>query len=139
MPNFEEASTPRDKAIALISVEIARAENDRAPTSRQRLTQLVITTLHMPPRDATQIVDSYCDTDAPSVPHYLQEEFTNPYLWIMASINTILGIGCLLWAANRWQSRQPSGILFILAAVLILAACLAWFKTVQQRMAKTTS
>ncbi|MDR3689579.1 MAG: hypothetical protein P4L46_09390 [Fimbriimonas sp.] len=132
MPNFDAGSTPRDKAVELIATEIAKADFDRVPTSRQKLGQLVSVKLLIPPAEAYKIVDEYCDDKAPGVPHYLQEEFAMPYLKVLAVVNSILGIAALWWAAHSMKAGKPSWPWFIVAAVLVGFSGLSFFKVVQR-------
>ena len=136
MPNFDEGSTPRDKAIELIATEIAKADFDRIPTSRQRLGQQVTAKLGFPPGEAYRLVDEYCDDKAPGVPHYLQDEFATPYLKVLAVVNSILGIVSAYWAAHTWQSGKTSWPWFITTALLVGFAGYAFFKIVQKESEK---
>jgi len=130
---------PKDKAIELIATEIAKADFDRIPTSRQKLGQLVSSKLTIPPAEAYKIVDEYCDDKAPGVPHYLQEEFAMPYLKVLAVVNSILGIVALWWGAHQWRATKPSWPWFVVAAVLIGFAGYSFVKIVQKETEKDQS
>jgi len=135
MPNFDDGSTPRDKAVELIATEIAKADFDRIPTSRQKLGQLVSSKLTIPPAEAYKIVDEYCDDKAPGVPHYLQDEFNTPWLKILAVFNSIAGIGFLYWAAHSIKIGKPSWPYFLVAAAFVGLAGYSFFKVVQKETA----
>ena len=136
MPNFDDGTTPRDKAVELIATEIAKADFDRIPTSRQKLGQLVSTKFTIPPSEAYRIVDEYCDEKAPGVPHYLQDEFATPYLKVLAVVNSLLGIGTAWWAAHSWKAGKTSWPWFLLTAFLVGFAGYAFFKVVQRESEK---
>ncbi len=136
MQSLEEAQSPRERAEQLIAGEIAKMNDDRIPTSRQKLSQLVFSTFGIPIAEATKLVDEYCDDKAPGVPYYLQEEFESPYLKVMAIFSSIGGIGVLWYGAAIWRAAKTSWPWFILGAVLVGTAGYCWFKTVQKEIAK---
>ncbi len=136
MPVFDDGSTLKDKAIEMIATEIAKADYDRIPTSRQKLGQLVSLNLAIPPAESYRIVDEYCDDKAPGVPHYLQDEFATPYLKVLAVANSIFGIGTAFWASHLWKTGKVSWPWFLLTAFLIGFAGYAFFKVVQKESEK---
>jgi len=131
-----EGQSPRDRAIERIAQEIAIAERDRVPTSRQKLSQLVTLNLAIAPAEASKIVDEYCDEKAPGVPQYLQAEFESPFLKVMAIVNSILGMASLWYGAHLWRLQKVSWHWFVLGAIFVGAAGYSWFKTIQQEIAK---
>lgn len=136
MPSLEETQSPQERAIELIANEIARAESDRIPTSRQKLSVLVTSKFGIPAADAANLVDEYCDDKAPGVPVYLQEEFEMPYLKVMAIVSSIAGVGVIYYGSRQWHLGKLSWPWFILGAVLVGTASYSWFKTIQQELAK---
>ena len=136
MPNIEETKSPQERAVERIAQEIAQAERDRVPTSRQKLSTLVATNFAIPPADAANLVDEYCDEHAPGVPVYLQDELESPFLKFMAVFNSILGIAALWWGAKVWHAGKPSWGWFILGAVFVGTAGFSWFKTVHREIAQ---
>jgi len=136
MPNLDEVQSPRERAIERIVQEIAQADRDRVPTSRQKLSQLVATAYAFPPAEAANLVDEYCDEHAPGVPVYLQDELESPFLKFMAVLNSILGIASLWWGSRLWHTGKPSAGWFVVGAILVGAAGYSWFKTVQREIAK---
>jgi len=136
MPSLEEAASPQDKALEFVEREIAKSNDDRVPTSRQKLSHLVFTSFGIPLAEATKLVDEYCDEKAPGVPYYLQEEFESPYLKVMAVVSSIAGIGVLWNGANLWHRQKSSAAWFIVGALLVGAAGYSWFKTIQQEISK---
>ena len=137
MPSLDEVQSPRDRAIDRVANEIAIAERDRVPTSRQKLSHLVATEFRLPPAEATTLVDEYCDDKAPGVPYYLKEEFESPFLKVMAVVNSILGIAVIWYGASVWhKGGKTTWPWFLLGAVLVACAGYCWFKTVQQELAK---
>ncbi len=136
MSSLDEAQTPQERAKARVAQEIARAEYDRVPTSRQKLSQLVAAEFKIPLPDATNLVDEYCDDQAPGVPYYLKDEFESPFLKVMAVVNSILGIFVLWRGANLWRLQKTSWPWFVVGAFLVGCAGYCWFKTIQQELAK---
>ena len=136
MPSLEEAPSPRERALELIAGEVARADNERIPTSRQKLSQLVFSNCGIPISEATKLVDEYCEDKAPGVPFYLQEEFESPYLKVMAVVSSLAGIFVLWYGAKQWHIQKLSWPWFVLGAVLVGMASYSWFKTIQKEIAK---
>jgi hypothetical protein len=136
MPSLEEGQTPKDRAVERVAQEIAIAERDRIPTSRQMLTQLVTTNFGIPQADAANLVDEYCDENAPGVPVYLQDELESPFLKVMAVLNSVLGIAALWNGSRIWHMQGKSWPWFIFGAIFVGAAGYAWFKTIQREIAE---
>jgi hypothetical protein len=137
MPSLDEVQSPRDRAVGRIAQEIAIAERDRVPTSRQRLSQLIVAEFKLPPADAADLVDEYCDENAPGVPYYLKEEFENPFLKVMAIFNSILGIAVIWYGSTLWhKGGKTTWPWFVFGAILVACAGYCWFKTVQQELEK---
>jgi len=135
MPSLDEGQTPKERAIERIAQEIARAEYDRIPTSRQKLSQMVFAEFKIPLPDAANLVDEYCDEKAPGVPFFLQDELESPFLKIAAVVNSILGIGFLYYGAHQWRAQKPSWVLFVLGAVFIGLAGWSFFKILHKELA----
>jgi hypothetical protein len=137
MPILDEGQSPKDRAIERIAHEIAKAEYDRVPTSRQRLAQLVFAEFKIPVAEATKLVDEYCDEKAPGVPYYLKEEFESPFLKVMAVINSVLGIAFVWYGSTVWHRvSKGSWPYFVVGAIFVGLASYCWFKTIQKELAK---
>jgi len=136
MPSLDEGQSPRDRALERIAHEINKAEYDRIPTSRQKLSQLIVAEFKFPPAEAADMVDEYCDEKAPAVPQYLSDEFESPFLKVMAVVNSVLAIASIWYGANRWHQQKTSWFWFVFGAFLVACAGYCWFKTVQKELAK---
>ncbi|HSI73610.1 MAG TPA: hypothetical protein VK934_10585 [Fimbriimonas sp.] len=114
-----------EDAITLIEREIARAEFERTPISRQMLADLVHEGTSMPLSDALPLVEEYCEERAAWVPGYLQEEFAIPYLKVLAIINVIIGVVVFWIGVNAYRSGKP--VWPYLVAGTLVCGLGAWF------------
>ena len=136
MPGLDEGGqSPQERAIERIAFEINKAESDRVPTSRQKLSHMVFTEFGIPPADAANLVDEYCDDKAPGVPFYLQDEFESPFLKVSAIANSIFSIAALWYGAHQWKLQKVSWPWFMLGAFLFAVASWSWFKTLHKELA----
>ncbi len=135
MPSLDEGQSPREKALERIAQEIAKADQDRVPTSRQKLSQTLAAELKLPGSEANRLVDEYCDDKAPGVPFYLQDEFAKPYMKWSAIINSVLALIAAIYAANVMHNGRMSWPWFALAAVLLAFAGFSAIRAIQQHQA----
>jgi hypothetical protein len=119
-------------AITLIQREIAFAESERRPISRQTLADLVHSEAQTPLADAVRFVDEYCDENARWVPYYLQEEFAIPYLKVVAAFFVVLAFAALYWGIVVHRTGKPAYIYFCAGTLLIGAGAMAWVVSLER-------
>jgi hypothetical protein len=115
-----------EDAITLIEREIARAESERTPISRQMLADLLHEQTAMPLSDALPLVEEFCESRAAWVPGYLQEEFAIPYLKVLAIINVIIAVVVLWVGVNAYRSAGKPMWPYLAIGTLICGLG-AWF------------
>jgi hypothetical protein len=123
---------PKEDAISLVQREIARAEDDRKPISRQMLADIVQEQLGLPHADAFSIVDRYCEDNAPAVPGYLQEEFAIPYLKVIAIINVIVGLGIFWMGVLKWKQSNPIWPYLTVGTIFCGLGVFAWVQSLER-------
>jgi hypothetical protein len=97
----------------------ARAEN--RPVSRHMLSQMLHESKGLPPKEAFALVDTYCETEAPSTPEYLSTEFMVPYLKWSAAVSAVLAVAITGISAQEVMHGKRQWTWGFLAAFLFLA------------------
>src|SRR6185312_12332335 len=99
--------------------------------SRQALADLIHRGTGMPHSDAVRLVDRYCDEHAPSVPHYLQEEFAIPYMKVLAILVAVVSIAVFYYSVVVYRSGKPNHYWLVAGTLLLGVACLFWVKSLE--------
>ena len=115
MATANHPSGEKVDCLALVEQEIASAKEERRPTSRQALANLVQKRTGMPAKDAFAIVEAFCEEKEPALPEFLESEFVIGWLKVVAIGQAIVGIiffivkiavlvglvGGAFWVVNR--------------------------------------
>lgn len=131
-------STPAhgsDKGVGhvdIIQSEIQRARDDRRPTSRQMLAEIINERTGMPVADALAIVDAYCEAEEPAIPYYLQEEFAIPYLKFVAIVIALGGIAFMWYGVTQQQKGKPAYMWYSIGTVVIGIGVFAWVQSLER-------
>jgi hypothetical protein len=122
-----------EDAITLIEREIAKAEFDCRPISRQMLAESVHVQTGLSTADAFALVEQYCEEKAPAVPGYLQEEFAIPYLKVIAVINVIVGIVVFWMGVNAFRTKgAPMWPYLCVGTIFCGLGVFAWVKSLER-------
>ncbi len=125
-----------EDAITLIQKEIAKAEFDCRPISRQMLAERVHTETGLPSADALSIVEQYCEEQAPAVPGYLQEEFAIPYLKVIAVLNVVVGVVVFWLGVNASRTGKPIWPYLCIGTIFCGLAAFAWVMSMERYAAR---
>lgn len=129
--------------VDIIQREIQKARDDRRPTSRQMLAEIINERTGMPVSQATQIVDAYCEAEEPAIPYYLQDEFAIPYLKFIAIVIAMAGIGFIWYGVTQQRTGKPAYMWYSVGTVVIGLGVFAWVqsleKFVQRRRARRSN
>jgi hypothetical protein len=118
--------------VDIIQDEIKKARDDRRPTSRQTLAEIVHERSGMPIAEALQLVDSYCETEEPAIPYYLQEEFAIPYLKFIAIMIVLGGIAFIWYGVTEQRKGRPAYVWYSLGTVVIGLGVFAWVQSLEK-------
>jgi hypothetical protein len=126
--------------VDIIQREIQKARDDRRPTSRQMLAEIINDRTGMPVSEALHIVDAYCENEEPAIPYYLQDEFAIPYLKFVAVIIALAGVGFFWYGVTQQRIGKPAYVWYSLGTVVVGLGVFAWVqsleKFVQRRRAR---
>lgn len=118
--------------VDIIQREIQKARDDRRPTSRQMLAEIINERTGMPVSEAVHIVDAYCESEEPAIPYYLQDEFAIPYLKFIAVIIAMAGIGFVWYGVTQLRVGKPAYIWYSLGTVIIGLGVFAWVQSLEK-------
>ncbi|MEZ0325664.1 MAG: hypothetical protein ACAH95_07140 [Fimbriimonas sp.] len=121
-----------EDAISLIEREIARAEFDCRPISRQMLAETVHTETGLTTSDALALVEQYCEEKAPAVPGYLQEEFAVPYLKVIAILNVAVGVTIFWFGVNAFRSKAAVWPYLCVGTIFCGLGAFAWVVSLER-------
>lgn len=126
--------------VDIIQREIQKARDDRRPTSRQMLAEIINERTGMPVSEALHVVDAYCENEEPAIPYYLQDEFAIPYLKFVAVIIALAGIGFFWYGVTLQRVGKPAYVWYSLGTIIMGLGVFAWVqsleKFVQRRRAR---
>lgn len=120
--------------VELISKEISLARDERRPTSRQQLAEIVNDRTGMPVPEALTLVDTYCDEKEPAIPYYLQEEFAIPWLKAIAVLNVVIGVAAIWYGVKvlRTTPPKPGWPWFSLGTIFCGLGVFAWVQSLER-------
>ena len=118
--------------VDIIQGEIQKARNDRRPTSRQMLAEIINERTGMPVAEALHIVDAYCEAEEPAIPYYLQEEFAIPYLKFVAIVIALVGIAFVWYGVMQQRLGKPAYVWYSLGTVVIGLGVFAWVQSLEK-------
>jgi hypothetical protein len=99
--------------------------------SRQALAALVHRRTGMPLKEATVIVETFCEEKEPALPEYLQSEFAIGWLKVVAVGNVIVG-GVFYFYANRAHEQHlPYWFFLAIGTVFVGLGVLSWVKSLE--------
>lgn len=116
----------------IIQSEIKQARDDRRPTSRQQLAEIIRDRTGMPVNEALQIVDAYCEAEEPGIPFYLQDEFAIPYLKFIAIMIVLGGIAFIYYGVTVQRSGKPAHVWYSLGTVTMGLGVFAWVQSLEK-------
>ena len=132
MATVDQPNSTQVDCIALVESEIAAARQERRPTSRQTLANLVVKRTGMPPKEALAIVEAFCEEREPAVPEFLESEFVIGWLKVIAVLQAIVGLVFFYYAKRAHESNQPIWIYLMLGTILLGFAVLSWVKSLER-------
>jgi hypothetical protein len=120
--------------VELIEKEISTARDERRPTSRQQLAEIVNERTGMPVPEALTLVDTYCDEKEPAIPYYLQDEFAIPWLKAVAVINVVIGVAFLWYGVKvlRTVPAKPGWPWFCIGTIFCGLGAFAWVQSLER-------
>ncbi len=118
--------------VDIIQGEIKKARDDRRPTSRQMLAEIIHERMGMPVSEAHKIVDAYCETEEPGIPYYLQEEFAIPYLKFVAIVIALAGVGFVYYGVMQQRAGKPPHLWYSLGTVVVGLGVFAWVQSLEK-------
>lgn len=118
--------------VDIIQNEIQKARDDRRPTSRQQLAEIIRERTGMPVNEALPIVDAYCEAEEPAIPYYLQEEFAIPYLKFVAIMIVVGGLFFIYYGVTEQRKGRPAYVWYSLGTVVIGLGVFAWVQSLEK-------
>ena len=113
------------EVIRHVEFEIADARRNNRVISRQDLARYASQKTGIPTKKLFDVVDIYCDEQAPGIPGYLSKAVEKPFLKIFSVVNAILliasclvGVALLRKSLMAWPAFLLAGIFLIFAVVM---------------------
>ena len=115
----------------LLAQAIEKARTDLRPISRRMLALMLVQQKGLNFRDASDLVDLYCDEKAPAVPGYVSSEFGLYWLKVLAVAFAGVGLFCAYNGVRFFQTGKPAWGWFCAVTVLCGAAVFLWVRSVE--------
>jgi hypothetical protein len=126
---------PQDGVEQLIYDEIMSARAENRAISRHMLSEYLREKEGLPARKAFAIVDSYCDTELPSTPEYLDKEFAIPWKKTGALLLGILGSAIFAYSSLRVIEHHDKWLWGILGGLGVMGLSMGnWLKSLMEEV-----
>ena len=127
------SETPVD-CLQLVIDEIEAARKEQRPMSRQALTSLVHKRTGMPLKEASSIVDAFCDEKEPALPEYLASEFAIGWLKVVAIGLVIVGGVFFFFVKRAHEQNQPFWPYLAIGALFVGLGVLSWVQSLEKEV-----
>ena len=128
--NTPQQAAPENEYERFVFEELMASRREGRAVSRHMLSQRLHENKGLPPKASYALVETYCETEAPSVPEYLGNEFAVPYMKVAAFIFAILGSGLVVYSSLRITSGKGQWWWgFGVGSVVLLYSLSGWLRS----------